>query len=1072
MATIRIYKVAEVLGIPSQEVIDLLGREHGIEVKSASSTIEEIVAREFAKRIARERNLNLPGGRLFSGASASSGRKGARTAKAPEPALRPRLGPPRLVKSPRPPAPPPAAAESDETPAAPPPAVAPPALRTPPAAAPPTLRTAQPALRTAPTTGQPALRTAPAAAPPTLRTAQPTLRTAPTTGQPALRTAPAAAPPTLRTAPAAAPPAARVPAAVGTPPAAAEPPEAAPAPAAATRPAAEPAAPAGPAVVEPAAERSPVEPVEAPAPKPPAESPAVEVEPPVAAEPPPVEVEPAAPIEPAAAPAEPASPATAETPAVPAAAATVAEPAPAPPRPEAPAPRAAAAPAAARPSTGGVRPTGRLVPSTLRLRIEEQAPSLTPKTIPPPPPKAPPGPTRRPGPPLAARPAAPPRPRPGSRPIAPAPSRPSAPLGGPRPLPSQPVRSPGARPAAPAVGYRPAYRPPPRPPGGRKRRPPRPSTPFTPAPPPPITRTISLAEGMTVKDLAEKLELRAKDVLKKLIERRLMMTINTTLDTETATMVAREFGADVEMRSFEEEMLEVETTAAQDEDFSSRAPVVTVMGHVDHGKTTLLDAIRDSRVAEREAGGITQHIGAYSVEISGRRIVFLDTPGHEAFTLMRARGARVTDIVVLVVAADDGVMPQTREAIDHAKAADVPLIVAINKIDKSNANPERVKTELSELDLTPEDWGGKTVTVEVSAKQQKNLELLLEMILLVTDLGELKANPKRSASGTVLEAKIDRGRGPVATILVKDGTLRIGDNFIAGPIVGKVRALIDDRGQPQKEAGPSSPTEVLGLTGLPQPGDTFQAVADAAKARQIAMLRQGQAKEKTLGEKGGRLTLESLQQQIAEGGTRELPIIVKADVQGSAEVLADALGKLGDERVKVRLISSGAGAINEGDVVFAAASNAVIVGFNVRPDRNAAAMAEREHIDIRLHRVIYDVTEEIKKAMAGLLEPTIKEVQIGQAEVRDVFKVPKFGAAAGCLVVEGKISRSGETQARLLRDNVVVHEGRIGSLRRFKDDVNEVKNGLECGIAFERYADIKVGDVIEVFSTETIAATV
>ncbi len=719
-----------------------------------------------------------------------------------------------------------------------------------------------------------------------------------------------------------------------------------------------------------------------------------------------------------------------------------------------------------------MRPTGRLVPSTLRLRVEEQAPPLVPTMIPTPTPKAPPGPTRRPGPPGAARPAAPPRPRPGSRPIAPAPTRPSAPLGGPRPLPAQPVRAPGARPPAPAVGYRPAYRPPPRPPGGRKRRPPRPSTPFTPAPPPPITRTISLAEGMTVKDLAEKLELRAKDVLKKLIERRLMMTINTTLDTETATMVAREFGADVEMRSFEEEMLEVETTAAQDEDFSSRAPVVTVMGHVDHGKTTLLDAIRDSRVAEREAGGITQHIGAYSVEINDRRIVFLDTPGHEAFTLMRARGARVTDIVVLVVAADDGVMPQTREAIDHAKAADVPLIVAINKIDKANANPERVKTELSELDLTPEDWGGKTVTVEVSAKQQQNLELLLEMILLVTDLGELKANPKRSASGTVLEAKIDRGRGPVATILVKDGTLRIGDNFIAGPIVGKVRALIDDRGQPEKESGPSSPVEVLGLTGLPQPGDTFQAVADAAKARQIAMLRQGQAKEKTLGEKGGRLTLESLQQQIAEGDTRELPIIVKADVQGSAEVLADALGKLGDERVKVRLISSGAGAINEGDVVFAAASNAVIVGFNVRPDRNAAAMAERERIDIRLHRVIYDVTEEIKKAMAGLLDPTVKEIQIGQAEVRDVFKVPKFGAAAGCLVVEGKLSRSGETQARLLRDNVVIHEGRIGSLRRFKDDVNEVKNGMECGVAFERYADIKVGDVIEVFSTETVAATV
>ena len=577
---------------------------------------------------------------------------------------------------------------------------------------------------------------------------------------------------------------------------------------------------------------------------------------------------------------------------------------------------------------------------------------------------------------------------------------------------------------------------------------------------------------MTVKDLADKLELRPKDVLKKLIERRMMMTINTTLDTETATMVAREFGADVEMRSFEEEMLEVESTTTQEGDLVERAPVVTVMGHVDHGKTSLLDAIRDSRVAEREAGGITQHIGAYTAEINNRRIVFLDTPGHEAFTLMRARGAKVTDIVVLVVAADDGVMPQTKEAIEHAKAAGVPLMVAINKIDKDNANPERVKTELSELGLTAEDWGGSTVTVEVSATQQKNLDLLLEMVLLVSELGELKANPKRNAAGTVLEAKIDRGRGPVASVLVKDGTLRVGDNFIAGSIVGKVRALIDDHGDQQTEAGPSSPIEVLGLTGLPQPGDTFQAVDDAAKARQISMLRQGQAKDKILGDTGGRVTLESLQQQIAEGEAKELPIIVKADVQGSAEVIADSLGKLGDERVKVRLLSSGAGAVNEGDVVFAAASNAIIVGFNVRPDRNAAAMAEREGIDIRLHRVIYDVTEEIKKAMAGLLDPTVKEIKVGTADVRDVFKVPKFGAAAGCMVTDGKINRSGETQVRLLRDNVVIHEGRIGSLRRFKDDVSEVKNGLECGIAFERYADLKVGDVIEVFILEKVAPTV
>ena len=863
MATIRIYKVAEVLGIPSQEVIDLLKREHGIEAKSASSTIEEIVARQFAERTARERNLSLPAGQLFSAKpkSASRGRKGMKT---PEPAARPRLGAPRLVKAPK---------------------VAPPVVEEPPDE---------------------------------------------TEAPPATEASPSA--------------------------------------------------------------RAPTEPVEA-----------------------------ASPV-----------------------------------------------PAVAAPPSTPVTPTGRLVPSMLKLRVEDQAPSLLPPAPAPSARLAPPaaaGPaTTHPG----ARPVAPTRPRPGSRPIGPAPTRPSRPPGGQRPLPEQPFRPPGR----PAVGYRPSFRPPPRRFGARKRRPARPMLQQVQAPPPSITRTISLAEGMTVKDLAEKLGLRAKDVLKKLIERRMMLTINTTLDNETATMVAREFGADVEMRSFEEEMVAVESVGVQEEDLVQRAPIVTVMGHVDHGKTTLLDAIRDARVAEREAGRITQHIGAYTVEINDRRIVFLDTPGHEAFTLMRARGARVTDVVILVVAADDGVMPQTKEAIEHARAANVPIVVAINKIDKANANPERVKTELSELGLTPEDWGGQTVTVEVSAKQQQNLDSLLEMLLLVTEMGELKANPARSASGTVLEAKIDRGRGPVATVLIKDGTVRVGDNFIAGPIVGKVRALIDDRGNPQKEAGPSSPTEILGLTGLPQPGDTFQVVVDAAKARQIAMIRQHQAKEKTLGEKGGRLTLESLQQQIAESGAKELPIIVKADVQGSAEVLADALSKLGDDRVKVRLISSGAGAITEGDVVFAAASNAVIIGFNVRPDRNAAAMAVREQIDIRLHRVIYDITDEIKKAMAGLLEPTVKEVQIGAAEVREVFKVPKFGAAAGCMVKEGKITRAGDTQARLLRDNVVIHEGRIGSLRRFKDDASEVKHGLECGIAFERYADIKVGDVIEVFTVEKIAATV
>jgi translation initiation factor IF-2 len=573
---------------------------------------------------------------------------------------------------------------------------------------------------------------------------------------------------------------------------------------------------------------------------------------------------------------------------------------------------------------------------------------------------------------------------------------------------------------------------------------------------------------MTVKDVADKLDVKGKDVLKKLLDKRLMMTINTTLDTETASMIAREFGADVQMRSFEEE-LQADVEETSPEDRVTRAPVVTVMGHVDHGKTSLLDAIRETRVAEREAGGITQHIGAYHVTVNRRDIVFLDTPGHEAFTLMRARGARVTDVVILVVAADDGVMPQTREAIDHARAANVPIIVAINKIDKPDANPERVKRELADLNLVPEEWGGQTVVVEVSAKKKQNIDLLLEMILLVSDIGELKANPKRNASGTVLEAKLDKGRGPVATILVQDGTLHVGDTFIAGPIVGRVRALIDDRGRSAKNAGPSTPVEVLGLTGVPQPGDAFQALADAVRARQIAMFRQTQAKDKALGAKGGRLTLESLQQQIAEGGMKELPIIIKADVQGSAEVLADTLTRLSDDKVKIRIIHAGVGAINESDVLLASASNAIIIGFNVRPDRNAADVAERERVEIRHHSVIYNVTDEMKKAMDGLLEPTFKEVRLGTAEVRNLFKVPKFGTVAGCMVSEGRITRSGDAQARLLRDNVVVFEGKIGSLRRFKDDVSEVKAGFECGIGLERFNDIKLGDVIEVFARERVA---
>jgi translation initiation factor IF-2 len=589
---------------------------------------------------------------------------------------------------------------------------------------------------------------------------------------------------------------------------------------------------------------------------------------------------------------------------------------------------------------------------------------------------------------------------------------------------------------------------------------------------PPISRTITLAEGMTVKDLADKLDTRVKDVLKALLDRRMMMTINSTIDIDTAREISRQFGAEVETRSFEQELIQVESEAVDIKDQVARAPVVTVMGHVDHGKTTLLDSIRTTRVAEREAGGITQHIGAYHVPVGtkgDKHIVFLDTPGHEAFTLMRARGSKVTDVVILVVAADDGVMPQTREAVDHARAANVPIIVAVNKIDKPGANPETVKRQLADLNLVPEEWGGSTVFVEVSAKKKQGLDLLLEMILLVTDIGEHKANPKRAAIGTVLETKLDRGRGPVATVLVQDGSLRVGDNIIAGPVVGRVRALIDDRGRPVKVAGPSTPVEVLGLENLPSPGDSFQSVADPAKARQIAQFRQTQAKERALGAKGGRLTLESLQQQLAAGDAKELAIIIKADVQGSAEVLADSLSKLSDDQTKIKIIHSGVGAINESDVLLATASNAIVIGFNVRPDRNAADVAEREKVDIRLHSVIYTVTDEIKKAMAGMLAPTFKEQRMGSAQVRDTFKVPKVGTIAGCMVLDGRISRSGDAQARLLRDNVVVWEGKLASLRRFKDDVSEVKAGFECGIGLQNYNDLKVGDLIEVFTMERVA---
>jgi translation initiation factor IF-2 len=583
-------------------------------------------------------------------------------------------------------------------------------------------------------------------------------------------------------------------------------------------------------------------------------------------------------------------------------------------------------------------------------------------------------------------------------------------------------------------------------------------------------KQITIAEGITVKELSEKLGLKANLMIKRLVDKKVFATINQTLDIKLAEDLAKEFGAVTSRVSYEEEAIQQEVEQAEDDTGPvKRPPVVTIMGHVDHGKTSLLDAIRLSHVVDSEAGGITQHIGAYQVEKDGRSITFIDTPGHEAFTRMRARGAKVTDVVVLVVAADDGVMPQTLEAIDHARAAQVPLIVAVNKIDKANAQPERVKQQLSDRGLVPEDWGGDTVMVPVSARTKEHLDLLLEMILLVSDMQELKANPNRPALATVLEAKLDRGRGPVATVLLRNGTLHVGDYFICGSVFGKVRALYDDRGQTIKEAGPSDPAEVLGLDALPEVGETLQVVTDTAKAKQIVLYREAKARETAMA-KSSRVTLDQLHQQIKEGEVKELRIILKADVGGSAEVLADTLQKLSTDKVKIRVIHSGVGAITETDVLLASASNAIVIGFNVRPDRNASALAEQEKVDIRLHTIIYDLTDEIKRAMTGMLEPVFKEIYKGRAEVRDTFRITKIGTVAGCLVVEGSITR--DSEIRVLRDNIVVYKGKLGSLKRFKDDASEVRAGLECGIAIENFNDIKPGDVLEAFVTERVAPEV
>jgi len=583
---------------------------------------------------------------------------------------------------------------------------------------------------------------------------------------------------------------------------------------------------------------------------------------------------------------------------------------------------------------------------------------------------------------------------------------------------------------------------------------------------------VIVSEAMTVREFAEKLGVKAKDLIQLLFKKGVMANINHVLAPETAIELAEELGVEAMEVSFEEAQQLEQEEALGDEAGTKepRAPVVTVMGHVDHGKTSLLDQIRKTKVAEGEAGGITQHIGAYEARMEdGRKVVFLDTPGHEAFTMMRARGSKVTDIVVLVVAADDGVMPQTIEAIDHAKAAGVPIVVAVNKMDKANANPDRVKKELADHELLVEDWGGDIVAVPMSALKGEGIDELMEMLSLTADLLELKAAPDVPGQGAVLEARKEIGRGTVATVLVQNGTLRVGDPFVCGATYGRVRSMVNDVRDRLQEAGPATPVEVAGFSDVPEAGDLLQVVADESKAREIAEHRQEQLRKRELQPTTGKLSLDQLFDRIQEGEVKELPVVVKADVQGSVEVLKDALVKLSTEKVRVEVIHSAVGAISSNDVLLASASDAIIIGFNVRPERKATELAEKEDVEIRLHTVIYELTDELKKAMLGLLDPEFKDVTRGRAEVREIFKVPRIGTVAGCHVVDGVVSRN--AAVRLLRDNVVVFTGKISSLKRFKDDASEVRSGFDCGISLEGYQDIKPGDEIEAFEKEEVAQT-
>jgi len=586
-----------------------------------------------------------------------------------------------------------------------------------------------------------------------------------------------------------------------------------------------------------------------------------------------------------------------------------------------------------------------------------------------------------------------------------------------------------------------------------------------PFPSKPAKRVIKVGESINVGELAKSMSVKTGDVIKKLMSLGAKVTINQSIDHETAAILAEEFGYEISVDIFEEEELLLDQNTDEGEGLLPRPPVVTVMGHVDHGKTTLLDAIRHTKVVEQEAGGITQHIGAYSVKVDGREVVFIDTPGHEAFTAMRARGAQVTDIVILVVAADDGVMPQTVEAVNHAKAAGVPIVVAINKIDKPEANPDNIKRQLSEVGLVPEEWGGDTLFAEISAKKKTGINELLELVLLQADILDLRANPNKRANGVVIEAQLDKGRGSVATVLVKEGTLRVGDYLVAERTYGRVRALIDDKGKRVDEAVPSIPVEVMGLSGVPSAGELFYVVADEKTAKQLVSFRETKER-KRIAAKQTKLSLEDLFESLEKGETKELPLVIKADTQGSVEAVKEAITKLSTDKCRVKIVHAGVGAINETDVVLASASNAVVVGFNVRPDVKAMEAAERENVSLELHTVIYDAVDRIKKAMEGLLEPVIKEKVIGHAEVKATFHVSKMGTIAGCLVTDGKVVRG--NNIRVVRDGVVIFEGKISSLKRFKDDVREVQSGYECGIGIENFNDIKVGDTFEIYGFEEI----